>query len=103
MRPTLPTAALFCLTLAACVPATPIGGPIPPPMPEPMPPGHSGACGAGDLMGYLGHPVTDLPASGPWGTLRVIRPGMMVTMDYSESRLNARVDARDRIIDLTCG
>jgi hypothetical protein len=62
-----------------------------------------GTCGAETLGAYLGHPVGDLPATGPWGTLRVIRPGMMVTMDYSATRLNARVDPQDKILDLSCG
>jgi hypothetical protein len=35
--------------------------------------------------------------------IRWIRPGMMVTMDYSETRLNIRVDAKGKILSATCG
>jgi Peptidase inhibitor I78 family len=32
-----------------------------------------------------------------------VRPGMMVTMDYSAARLNVGVDTGDVILTLTCG
>lgn len=94
MRPTLPVIVLAAL-LQGCT-LTP-----PAPVPVPMPP--VGSCGAAGLQGLVGSPVALLPADGPWGTLRVIRPGQMVTMDYSESRLNATVDGRDIILTLACG
>lgn len=34
---------------------------------------------------------------------RVIRPGMMVTMDFRGDRLNLRLDDGGRIIAITCG
>jgi len=94
MRLTLP--ALLCLTLVACLP---VPGPVPDPDPVPV----QGACGATALQGLVGQNLAALPASGPWGALRVIRPGMMVTMDYSETRLNAEVDAAETILALRCG
>ena len=36
-------------------------------------------------------------------TVRVIEPGMMVTMDYRGDRLNIRVDANGRIVEIACG
>jgi Peptidase inhibitor I78 family len=36
-------------------------------------------------------------------TLRVIKPGMMVTMDYRTDRLNIHVNAKNRMTDLSCG
>jgi Peptidase inhibitor I78 family len=36
-------------------------------------------------------------------TVRVIKPDMMVTMDYRGDRLNIRVDASDKIIEVSCG
>ena len=89
----LMVATLFCLGIAGCQ--------VMPPVVVQLPPADS--CGAAGLSGYTGGPVTNLPATGSWGTLRVIRPGMMVTMDYSGARLNARVDAAGRIVTLTCG
>jgi hypothetical protein len=35
--------------------------------------------------------------------VRVIKPGMMVTMDFSGDRLNIRVDDADRIVAVNCG
>jgi len=35
--------------------------------------------------------------------MRVIRPGMAVTLDYSEERLNITVDKKNRISDVYCG
>lgn len=67
----------------------------------PMPP--TGSCGADGLQTLVGSPVALLPASGPWGALRVIRPGQAVTMDYSENRLNVTVDEADIILTIACG
>ncbi|MDB5679593.1 I78 family peptidase inhibitor [Sphingomonas bacterium] len=36
-------------------------------------------------------------------TLRVIRPGQMVTMDFLEDRLNVHIDADGRILSFNCG
>ncbi len=36
-------------------------------------------------------------------TIRVIRPGMAVTMDYRTDRLNIDVDAEGRITSVRCG
>ena len=84
---------LACLGLTGCQMVPQVY--VPPPL--------QGDCGAARLAGYVGGPVTDLPAYGPWGVLRVIRPGMMVTMDYSATRLNAQVDRAGRILALSCG
>lgn len=35
--------------------------------------------------------------------VRVIRPGMMVTMDYREDRVNLEVDADNRVLTVRCG
>ncbi len=98
----------LCLTLMGCemqlpVPQPHVVRPVGPMPISPTPPDRVGTCGAEGLRAYLGHPATDLPASGPWSSLRVIRPGMAVTMDYTETRLNARTDSAGIIIDLTCG
>ena len=36
-------------------------------------------------------------------TLRWIRPGDVVTMDYREDRLNVRLDTRNNVETFTCG
>lgn len=35
--------------------------------------------------------------------VRIIRPGMSVTMDYREDRLNLEVDSANRILVIRCG
>ncbi len=35
--------------------------------------------------------------------VRVIRPGMAVTMDFREERVNVEVDAENRIVSVRCG
>ena len=35
--------------------------------------------------------------------VRVIKPGMMVTMDYREDRVNIDVDAENRVTNVRCG
>lgn len=101
---------ILCLPLLACTPLTPphhatashpaaskpaVGGLIGGTAPE--------DCGAGTLSSLVGQPVSALPGIGPWGALRIIRPGMAVTQDYSASRLNVRVDGTDTIESLSCG
>lgn len=61
------------------------------------------SCDGNQILPLMGQPVSALPAAGGWGTLRVIRPGMAVTEDYSDTRLNVELDAQDRIIGLSCG
>jgi hypothetical protein len=34
--------------------------------------------------------------------VRVIKPGMMVTMDYREDRVNLDVDADNRVLSVRC-
>ena len=73
------------------------------PQPLPQPPSDLSSCHAVGLDGLVGLPVRLLPADGAWSTLRIIRPGEMVTMDYSPTRLNVRVDAADIVLSLSCG
>jgi hypothetical protein len=61
------------------------------------------ACGSEALRDVIGQPVGVLPPKGAWSAMRVIRPGDMVTMDYSASRLNVTVDDDGRIVQLACG
>jgi len=51
----------------------------------------------------IGKPTTDagVPAAGP--SVRIIKPGDQVTMDFSPARLNIDVDAAGVITGLRCG
>ena len=68
-----------------------------------MPPVMGGDCGAADLqylMGQKARVLTTMRFSQP---LRVLKPGMAVTMDYAPNRLNIELDAADTIIRVACG
>ena len=65
-------------------------------------------CNADGLRDLVGQPATSeigaeaLRRSGS-RRLRWIRPGDMVTMDFSPERLNVRLDAQNRVEGFTCG
>jgi len=88
--------AIIALALAAC--ATPAS--------EPMPAG--GACNAEAARALVGQAAAAelgaaaLRLSGA-RRLRWIRPGDMVTMDYSADRLNVHLDSAGRVERLACG
>ena len=74
------------------------------PQPHPgPPPSDLSTCHAVGLRGLIGQPLRLLPRNGAWSVLRVIRPGMMITMDYSATRLNVRVNGVNTILALNCG
>lgn len=97
MRPLIPPFLLLslALTAGACVPVMQDA--------TPSPLADLSQCGGNALHVLVGHPATTLPDKGGWGALRVIKPGMMVTMDYSATRLNVHVDGADTILALDCG
>ena len=65
-------------------------------------------CDASGAQGLIGQPATQtlgaraLDLTGA-RTIRWIRPGDAVTMDYREDRLNIHLDIRGRVERLTCG
>lgn len=92
-------ALLLPLTLAACVEgeSPPDPGIIIPPAPP------AGSCRAPDLQYLVGQPETVLHTMKFAGPVRIIQPGMAVTMDYIESRLNIEIDRTGRISSVRCG
>lgn len=87
-------AAPFAVSLAACEMTVPE-------QPDPLPPAN--ACGADDLQGLVGKSARVLETMRFGQPVRIIRPGMAVTMDYSPARLNIEIDAAERIIRVSCG
>ncbi|MDP3339485.1 I78 family peptidase inhibitor [Frigidibacter sp.] len=82
------------LLLAACVTEGGTGaGPAP----------GTDDCGAAGLQQLVGQPASRLETMRFSQPLRVINPGQMVTMDYSESRLNIAIDESGRISRVYCG
>lgn len=88
------SATILALVLSACAP-------LPPDQPPPLPP--ADACGASALQGLVGQPEGVLAAMTFPGPMRVIRPGMAVTMDHSPERLNIDLDAGGTITRVHCG
>lgn len=78
------------LLLAGCVPE-PAANPV------------AGGCGAQDLAALVGQPAAVLDAMRFGQVVRIIRPGMAVTMDYLETRLNIEIDAAEVIVRVSCG
>lgn len=79
----------------------------PPPVAPAADPG-TAVCDAGDLAGFVGQPVTgaltdEARRRSGSRSLRVIKPGMPVTMDYRQDRLNVHVDDLGVVTQLTCG
>ena len=63
------------------------------------------ASGLGDLIGREASQALGAEALRRSGSrvLRWIRPGDIVTMDYSEQRLNIHLDDRNRVDHFACG
>ena len=67
-----------------------------------------GTCNADPAQSHVGKPATDanveaaFMASGA-KTMRSIKPGQAVTMDYREDRVNIHQDASGNIERISCG
>lgn len=86
------------LALASCSQERP--GTTPPPLAD--------ACRIEGLTGLVGRPATDALNTEAQRIsratrVRVIRPGDMVTMDYSSGRLNIHLDADGKVDHFACG
>ena len=103
-----PLVAVLALSLSACSSAAPpMSDPMPPPASTPDP--DASACNAdaarADAVGKMADAATVDRARAQSGArfARVIKPGMMVTMEYNGERLNIDVDASNRITNVRCG
>lgn len=75
-----------------------------PPLPQPAPPPQTeDSCNAAQYAGLVGQDATALERELIMGPVRVIRPGMAVTMDFSPTRINFAIDGANRISRITCG
>lgn len=93
----LPAILLIALPLAAC--AT---------MPPPGPPPLADSCNAEAASWAMGHAVDDdiverIRVETGSRSVRVIRPGQAVTMDYRGDRVNIKLNERDAIVGISCG
>ena len=60
------------------------------------------ACGAADLQVLVGQSATVLETMKFAQPVRILRPGMAVTMDYRPDRLNIEIDAQEKIARVHC-
>ncbi len=88
------------LSVAACTPL-----PIFPPLldPDPVPVETEDTCGATELAWLIGQDASALERVLLLQPVRVIQPGMAVTMDYGPDRINFEIDTRNRIARIYCG
>lgn len=88
---------LLALPLVACAP-----------MPPPAPPAAAWHCVAEPAAWAIGKAATDavveqIRLDTHSRLARVLRPGQVITMEFSAERVNARVNERNAIIGITCG
>lgn len=97
----------FIRPLALLMPALVLGcaQPAPAPTPAPAPPGECAAEPARLLEGKVFDADIRAQAQSLSGarSVRVIRPGQAVTMDFNPFRLNIELDASDRVLRVRCG
>lgn len=100
--PRLSLALPLALVLAGCVPveAPPVApGPGKPARPAPP----VGLCDAPQMQGLVGQDGAVLDSLSLPDPVRIIKPGMAVTMDYAPERMNIQIDRNGLIESVTCG
>lgn len=85
------------LVLAACTPAA-----VPPSRPA-VPPPPEDSCGAAPYAGLVGEDATALEKVLILKPVRILRPGIAVTMDFNPARMNFDIGADGRITSIHCG
>jgi hypothetical protein len=70
--------------------------------------GESGSCDSDRAQSLIGRPASSgLGAEAQRLTggrgIRWIQPGQAVTMDYRPDRINIELDAKNRVVRVTCG
>ncbi len=75
---------------------------------ESTPPPEGPACNAAPAQGLIGRQAGPALAQEAQrlsraGTVRFLRPGEIVTMEYRADRLNLHLDARDKVARIICG
>jgi hypothetical protein len=83
-------------------------GAPPPSVPESPGARADAACDASALAWTIGQVADDVlveraRVQGGAKTVRVIRPGVMITNEFNASRLNLRVDVERKVIAYNCG
>jgi hypothetical protein len=104
------------LALMACTPSEPTvtasteappAAAAPPPAAEPAPPAATDpaadTCNMAQYATLIGKPSTDSGVPPASATVRIIKPGDQVTMDFQATRLNIDVNGSGVITAVRCG
>ena len=96
-----PIVAVLTLFLSACatVPNANTGGPLPPSAMQCNASGASWAIGQSPTAEIVERIRVDTHSR----IARVLRPGQVVTMEFSAERVNINVNEREAIVGVTCG
>ncbi|HHC29057.1 MAG TPA: hypothetical protein ENK80_00590 [Rhodobacterales bacterium] len=70
---------------------------------DPVEPGPDPTCPPPDFHALVGQPQSAAEGIFYGGEMRIIRPGMAVTLDYSPSRMNVEIGADGQIVRIFCG
>jgi hypothetical protein len=81
-------------------PAAPASEPAPPP---PAATATTDTCNMAQYSALVGKPSSDAGVPAPGPTVRIIKPGDQVTMDFSAARLNIEVNSAGVITSMKCG
>lgn len=98
----------LALLLAGCAGLNTAPGPEPERAPPPPRVADGDACGAERVQDHIGraHDAAlgeAIRAESGAASMRVVRPGEAVTLDYRADRLNVRLDADGIIAEIVCG
>jgi hypothetical protein len=93
------------LVAIACAQQPPVSPPVSPPASAPSP---QGACNAEPAQFAVGRAQTaslveEVRQKSGAHIARILRPGQVVTMEFSGERVNVEVDAANRIVRVRCG
>jgi hypothetical protein len=96
-----PIVAVFALSLSACasVPPADTGGPNPPMAMQCDAAGANWAIGQSPTAEVVERIRVDTHSR----ITRVLRPGQVVSMEFSGERVNIKVNEREAIVGITCG
>ncbi len=97
---TEPTPATPAEPMAAAPSTTEPAAPVTTP---PADPAASDTCNLAQYTALVGKPATDPGVPAASATVRIIKPGDQVTMDFQAARLNIEVDAAGNISGVRCG
>ena len=89
---------LLCLPLMACAAMEP-AAPASPSLPDPT----GDSCNAGQQAALIGADRDKLERTLILQPVRIITPGMAVTMDHLPERLNITLDESEKVVRLSCG